>query len=130
MLRVGAYAGGGGGGIVGLLLPQVHAAPAHPPQLQAAGPPHLVKLEVPFVAGIALEPAPDLHGRPWIAHERRYGARPALRHTVRLIRGALRDRHLTPGERPVHGGISQWIAVDPEGPSGACEVRVDEEEAE
>ena len=48
-------------GVVGLLVAQVDAGAGHPPELEAAGPAHLVELEIRTVAGIALEPAPDLH---------------------------------------------------------------------
>src|SRR2546422_8665452 len=61
------------GRLVRALAAQVHVRAADAPELQAAGPPDLVKLEVPLVAGVALVSAPDLHGRAGVAHQRRDG---------------------------------------------------------
>src|SRR5207253_5131212 len=48
--------------LVGAFPAQVYVRAADAPQLEAARPADLVELEVPFVARVALVPAPDLHG--------------------------------------------------------------------
>src|SRR2546427_2823549 len=79
---------------------QVHVRAGDAPQLQAAGPTDLVKLEVPLVAGVALVPAPDLHGRAGVAHQRRdRGAHTATGDAVRPI-GRARSPHSSPRPGP------------------------------
>src|SRR6266542_4140006 len=56
--------------LVGTLPAQVHVRAADAPELEAARPADLVELEVPFVAGVALVPAPDLHRGAGVAHQR------------------------------------------------------------
>ena len=51
--------------------PDPRCGAGHPPELESAGPAHLVELEVRAVARVALEPAPDLHGRARVPHVRR-----------------------------------------------------------
>src|SRR5712692_8364069 len=75
--------------LVRTLPAQVHVCATDAPELQAAGPTDLVELEVPFVAGVALVPAPDLHGRAGVAHQRRDGgAHTATGNPVRPVRRA------------------------------------------
>src|SRR2546430_14021342 len=60
----------------------------------------ILKLEVPLVAGVALVPAPDLHGRAGVAHQRRdRGAHTATGDAVRPI-GRARSPHSSPRPGP------------------------------
>src|SRR3989454_6594202 len=58
-----------GRGLVGALGAEVHVPTAHAPQLEATRPADLVELEVPFVARVAVVPAPDLRGGAGVPHE-------------------------------------------------------------
>src|SRR5256885_6185227 len=115
---------------------QVHVRAGDAPQLQAAGPTDLVKLEVPLVAGVALVPAPDLHGRAGVAHQRRdRGAHTATGDPVRPI-GRARGPHSSsrPGPRVVPFRVEPLraqrnLAVGPERAARAREMGVGEEVA-
>src|SRR2546426_1939149 len=75
--------------LVGALRAQVHVSAADAPQLETARPADLMELEVPFVAGVAVVPAPDLRRGARVPHQRRDGpARPATGDAVPSIRRA------------------------------------------
>ena len=95
-------------GIVRLLGAEIHAGTAHSPELEAAGPAHLVELEVDTVAGIAFESAPHLHRGAGVAHVGGHVADAArVGHAVRLIRRALSRLGAEPGRRLVHLGVER-----------------------
>ena len=70
VLGVLARAAARRGGVVGLLAAEVHVAAGDAPELEPAGPAHLVELEIRPVAGIALISAPYLHRGARVPHER------------------------------------------------------------
>ncbi len=130
MIGVAAGAIDRGFPVVGLLGAEIHVAAGHPPELEAAGPAHLVELEVHPVAGIALEPAPHLHRRPRVPHQRGDAIRrPGVRHLIGGVGRAVCDA-VGPLARAVHGRVPAGIAVDAERTPGGREVRVHEEVAE
>src|SRR3989454_1181796 len=88
--------------LVGALRAEVHVGTADAPQLEAARPADLMELQVPFVAGVAVVPAPDLRRGARVPHQRRDGpARPAAGDAVAPIRRAYRP---LPARRRGGGG--------------------------
>ena len=120
-------------GIVRLLVAEIHVRAGHPPELEAAGPAHLVELEVRAVAGVALEAAPYLHRRPRVAHVGRHVARAAaVGDAIGLVRRPLRRGRGRGARRRRLVDLRverRRIARQPQRPAGGGEVRVHEEEA-
>ena len=117
-------------GVVGLLVAEIHAAAGHPPELESPGPAHLVELEVGAVARVAMEPAPDLHGRARVPHQGGDAVRPPGRHLVAPV-GRAMAQSVGPIARSLDDGIgSAGSPVDAERAAGRSEMGVDEEEAE
>ncbi len=112
-------------GVIGLLLAQVNTGASHPPQLESARPAHLMKLEIPLIAGISLESTPDLHRCTRIADVRRH--RP-MSNPVRPIGRTQRLHGNTRCGCPVHDGITSWISGEAERAPSRSQVCVDEEE--
>ena len=125
MIGVPAGAIRGGVRVVGLLLAQVDAGPAHPPELESAGPAHLVEFEVPLVAGIALEPAPDLHRGFRVSD---VGGHRPVGHSVGPIGRAQRLAGNRSGEWGVDRRIAGRIAREAQRSARCGEMGVDEEE--
>src|SRR5207245_11469515 len=122
--------------LVGALRAQVHVSAADAPQLETARPADLMELEVPFVAGVAVVPAPDLRRGARVPHQRRDGpARPATGDAVPSIRrayGPLPARRWGGGcgvvplrVEPLHA--QRNIAVGAEWAAGVGEMSVGEE---
>ena len=117
-------------GIVRLLQPEVDVVARHSPELESPGPPDLVKLEVPTVAGIPLVATPYLRGRLRVANERRHGFGRVRRvHPVCAVRRARRFPARI-GGGDVLELIGDDLAVETERAPRARHVCVDEEEAE
>src|SRR5206468_9673797 len=89
---------------------EVDVGARHAPQLEAAGPADLVKLEVRPIPRIPEMPAPDLHRRARIADQGGYGSPGSgLRDPVRLI--------WRPHDRALGLGRRFWsIDIEPLGP--------------
>src|SRR5438105_9232809 len=68
--RVIGGAAARGGGIIGLLLAEVHPVARHTPKLETARPADLMELEVGAVSRISCMAAPHLERRHGIAHQR------------------------------------------------------------
>src|SRR3989449_7229147 len=116
---------------------QVYVRAADAPELEAARPADLVDLEVPFVARVALVPAPDLHGGAGVAHQRRDArAHAATGDPVRPVGRPRAPRPTSccggPGVVPL--GVEPLraegdVAVGAERAAGTREMRVGEEVA-